>query len=62
MGKVIEVLASRWTAKRPPQTSYADLKIKYLRLRIENSCMHEVVKDLMAENKILKARLASLGY
>ncbi len=62
MGKVIEVPAARWNRPRPAQTSYADLKIKYLHLRLEASGMHAVIKDLLAENKVLKARLAALGY
>lgn len=62
MGKVIEVPAARWQARRPAQTSYADLKIKYLHLRFENSGLHEVAKEMLAEIKVLKARLAALGY
>lgn len=62
MGKVIEVPTAKWRAKRPSQTSYAELKIKYLHLRIENSGMHEVIKEMLAEVKVLKARLAALGY
>lgn len=62
MGSVINVLASRWQAKRPQQTSYADLKVKYLHLRIENSGLKAVVQEMLTEIKVLKARLAALGY
>jgi hypothetical protein len=62
VGKVIEVPTARWRAKRPSQTSYAELKIKYLHLRIENSGLKAVVQEMLAEAKILKARLAALGY
>lgn len=62
MGSVIHVHEARWKKPRPKQTSYADLKLKYLHLRIENSGLQEVAKELLAENRTLKARLAALGY